>query len=345
MEENAQTALKKLNFKKAFMPIACGLMITGLLSYKSGKIHNEILDLILQPNWKYLCMAILTIILREVGHVCRLRMISQATLSWKSCIYIAILWEFASAVTPSVVGGGVVAVFIFSKEGLPLGRSLAYVIINGILDNLFYLIAASQGIFGHFESVFAILGDLSSSIKAVFFTNYYILLVYTSIIWAGIFINPGILKWILMRVTSIKFLKRFRKKAYHMSQDIIITSKEFRGKSVIFWIQLFLCTTLTWVVRYTFLNFLIATYIKIPLTEHLVIFKKQLIIWTLMLIPIAPGGSGIAELSFQKCYETSLGDYMFLILLLWRIATFYLYLAIGSFTIPKWIKRVFRQTN
>ena len=42
METDAQVALKTLNFKKALIPIICGLMITIFLFYRSGKIPSEI---------------------------------------------------------------------------------------------------------------------------------------------------------------------------------------------------------------------------------------------------------------------------------------------------------------
>ena len=74
-------------------------------------------------------------------------------------------------------------------------------------------------------------------------------------------------------------------------------------------------------------------------SDHLATFGKQIIIWTLMLVPLAPGGSGIAEISFQSFFEIILGDYTLLILLLWRVCTFYLYLVLGAFFIPKWIKK------
>ncbi|MBX9889877.1 MAG: hypothetical protein K2X94_01225, partial [Amoebophilaceae bacterium] len=47
--------------------------------------------------------------------------------------------------------------------------------------------------------------------------------------------------------------------------------------------------------------------------------------------------AAIAEISFQELFSHTLGDYMLLILLLWRICTFYLYLAMGALFIPKWI--------
>lgn len=344
-ETNAQEALQTLNIKKAWLPILCGLAITIFLFYRSGKISGETIALLSKPNWRYLWMALFLIILREVGHICRLRMLSNNTLNWTSCFYVAILWEFASAVTPSVVGGGIVAIFIFSKEGLSWGKSLSYVIVNGIMDNFFFLLAGSRAFFGAYEDLFAMAGDLTSSAKAIFFTNYLILFVYTAIVAFGVFVNPKLLKWILMRTTSIGFFKRWRRFAYQLSKDIVIASDEFRGRSLFFWCKILLCTILTWAVRYAFLNCLIASYSTVSFMQHLSMFGKQIIMWALMLIPVSPGGSGIAEVLFQQFFEPVLGDHTLIIAVLWRMCTFYLYLTLGAIFLPRWIQRVFRKSE
>ncbi|AXI24042.1 Lysylphosphatidylglycerol synthase TM region [Cardinium endosymbiont of Sogatella furcifera] len=338
---DAQEALKTLNVKKVWFPIICGLAITGFLFYRSGKISLEVITLLSAPNWYYLFMTLLAIVLREVGHMYRLRILSNHTLSWTSCFYVTILWEFGTAVTPSVVGGGLVAIFLLSKEGLSFGRSIAYVIVTGIVDNLFFLLAGSFGLGGAYDSIFVIAGQLSSGIKAFFFSTYAFFFLYNLVMTIGVFVNPKPLKWILMRITSIGFLKRWRRSAYQLSKDIIVTSHEFRGRFPIFWSKILLCTLLTWMVRYVLMNCLMAAYCPISFGQHLAIWGRQIVMWALMLLPVSPGGSGIAEFWFQKFFEPMLGDYTLLIALLWRICTFYLYLVLGAILLPKWIHRVF----
>lgn len=345
MQTDAQEALKTLSLKKIWLPILCGLAITGFLIYRSDKISNEIVALLSKPNWGYLCLALVAIVLREVGHICRLRILSNQTLNWTSCFYVSILWEFASAVTPSVVGGGIVAIFLLSKEGFSMGRSLSYIIVNGIMDNLFFLLAGLSGVWGGYEGLFAMAGELSSTVKTIFFINYTILFIYTSIIAAGVFINPKLLKWILMQVTRIGFLRRWRRSAYKLSVDIIVTSNEFRGRGPLFWCKMFLCTVLTWTVRYSFLNCLIAAYSSFAFREFWTVFSKQVVMWALMLVPLAPGGSGFAEILFQQFFEPMLGNYTLLMALLWRVCTFYIYLALGVIFLPKWIRRVFKRNT
>ena len=339
---DAQEALKTLNVKKVWFPILCGLAITGFLFYRSGKISMEVVALLKSPNWHYLYMAFFSILLREVGHIYRLRILSNNSLSWASCCYVAILWEFGTAVTPSVVGGGLVAIFLLSKEGLSLGRSIAYIVVTGIMDNLFFLLAGSFGLGGAYDPIFAMADPLSSSIKAFFFIMYAFFFVYNLIMLIGVFVNPKLLKWILIRLTSVGFLKRWRRAAYQLSKDIMVTSDEFRGRSLLFWSKIFICTLLTWMVRYILMNCLIAAYCPVSLTQHLAICCKQIVMWALMLVPVSPGGSGIAEFWFQKFFEPMLGDYTLLIAFLWRICTFYLYLVLGSILLPKWIQKRFK---
>lgn len=342
---DSQEALKTLNVKKVWLPILCGLAITGFLFYRSGKISIETLALLSKPNWPYFCVAFLSIALREFGHVYRLRLLSSNRLSWASCFYVATLWEFGTAVTPSVVGGGLVAIFLLSREGLSMGRSIAYIVVTGIMDNLFFLLAGSFGLAGAYDSIFLMAGSLSSSMNLFFMLIYAFFLVYNLVMTIGVFINPKLLKWILLYVTSIGFLKRWRRSAYQLSKDIMGTSDEFRGKSFSFWAKILLCTLLTWIVRYSLMNAFIAAYFPLTFGEHLEIWGKQVVMWALMLVPVSPGGSGIAEFWFEKFFEPMLGDYTLLIALFWRIATFYLYLVLGVMLLPKWLQRRFKRTT
>ena len=340
---DAKKALKTLNVNKIWLPLIMGSCITAYLLYTRNAISYEMLSLLSAPRWKYLCMMCLTVILRELGQMLRLRIVTHKKLSWKTCFYVTMLWEFSSQVTPSVVGGGVVAIFLLVREGVRPGQALAYVILIGICDNLFFLITASSSFLGHYEPIFAGLGALGSSAKITFFINYTILSCYTATIFFGLFINPKLLKWILLKVTSISILKRYRRAAYMLAQDIIVASKQFQGERSLFWVQVFTCTLCTWIVRYAFVNCLMEAYVPLQLADHLLIFSKQIIMWAIMLVPIAPGGSGIAEFFFQALYEDTLGSYTIALDIAWRMFNFYLYLTLGAILLPKWLKKVAMQ--
>ena len=73
------------------------------------------------------------------------------------------------------------------------------------------------------------------------------------------------------------------------------------------------------------------------------IFARQLLMWIMMLISPTPGGSGFSEWVFTQY----LGDFIpeagltIALALIWRLISYYPYLFIGMYMLPKWIKKNF----
>ncbi len=70
---------------------------------------------------------------------------------------------------------------------------------------------------------------------------------------------------------------------------------------------------------------------------------KQLIMWGVLLIPLTPGASGLAEILFSSF----LGEYFAspslanMTSIIWRLVSFYPYIVAGVIVLPLWINRVF----
>lgn len=125
MNIDPQKILKTLNPNKVWLPAAISV---GFVVYKvitDDQFTTDRLKLIFDADWLPIVLAFLVLFIKEAAYVYRIRTLTDNELSLTSGIYIIILWEFASAVTPSVVGGTAVAVFILMKEGIALGKSLA----------------------------------------------------------------------------------------------------------------------------------------------------------------------------------------------------------------------------
>lgn len=81
--------------------------------------------------------------------------------------------------------------------------------------------------------------------------------------------------------------------------------------------------------------------------QHFLIFARQLVMWIMMLVSPTPGGSGFAEFVFSKY----LGEFLpsagvaIAMAILWRLISYYPYLFIGAFIVPKWIARSFGKTS
>ncbi len=343
MHLDKKKILKILHPNKIWVPISIGFLIIGYLLLKDKNFTFDNLIRIRNAQWTYIGLALLTILIRDIGYAYRIKTLTHQQLTWKKSFYVIILWEFASAVTPSVVGGTAVAIFILLKEKIKLGQSIAYVMLTAILDNLFFICTAPLAFFLLGDNMFTNVTTLSIrwaySFKIIFWISYSLIALYTLMMALALFFKPIFFKNILVRITHIKILKKWKRAAYAHGKDIIHSSTTLKGNTMGYWIKISISTIGIWCARYMILNLLIAAYTNVSLSEHITIFGKHIMMWVMMLISPTPGSSGTAEFFFQQFYETILGNYTIITDLLWRCLTYYLYLILGAIFLPKWLKK------
>jgi uncharacterized protein (TIRG00374 family) len=255
------------------------------------------------------------------------------------------LWEFASALTPSVVGGTSIALFIVHKEGLSVGKSTAVVMTTAMLDELFYVLMVPIIIlivgFGNLFPVSLeneILGFRLGTM-GIFVLGYVFILLLILVIIYAIFLNPRGFKSVLLYFFKWRILKRWRYAAIQVGDDIMVTSKELKGKDWHFWLRAFGATFFSWTARFWVVNFMILAFL--PVSDHFLIYGRQLVMWVIMLISPTPGSSGVAELAFSGFLgEFTLG-LAATFALLWRLLSYYPYLFIGSVVLPTWLRKVY----
>ena len=68
---------------------------------------------------------------------------------------------------------------------------------------------------------------------------------------------------------------------------------------------------------------------------------RQAIVWLLLTVSPTPGGSGISEWLFTTYYGDLVGDrsMTLVVAVMWRILTYYIYLAAGAVVIPAWSRK------
>lgn len=346
MQLDSKKILKTLNPRKAWVPVIISIGFVVFMILTDDEIDGQKLNLIFQAETIPVILAILTLVGKEAAYIYRIRTLTDKDISWNSSIYVILLWEFASAVTPSVVGGTPVAVFILLKEGINLGKSLAYVMLTAILDNMFFVVAAGIALLISGGAILPDIADaesnLGKSMPAIFATSYVLIALYTFLMAFALFYRPRLFKWMLIKITSIGVLRRWRYAAYQHGNEIIWASSYIKGRQKRYWVKIIMATIAAWMCRYAILNFLIAAYTgRVSIFEHIEIFGKHLILWIVMLFSPTPGSSGTAEYFFPRFFEVYLDEYTFGVAIFWRAISYYPYLLIGAFILPKWINRVF----
>jgi uncharacterized protein (TIRG00374 family) len=346
MPHHEHKLLRIFKFRRVIIPVLLGLGVVAFLVFR-----NFDPEPFYKIRWTYystlwIFVALLMMATRDIAYMYRIRLLTDKQLSWRRSFDVIMLWEFASSVTPSVVGGSAVALFIVSKEGISPGRSTAIVMITALLDEIFYItmvpmifiLVGTHALFTSAKSYLFMNTQLG--VEGIFLLGYLFIVVLTAIISYGVFIRPRGFKWILLRIFKLPFLRKWRPQAGEAGDDIITTSREMRGKPILFWFRAYFSTFISWTARFWVVNFLIMSIT--PVNEHLLIYARQLVMWVILLISPTPGSSGVAEYLFSDF----LGDFIPIgltaaLALLWRIVSYYPYIFIGAIILPNWVKRVF----
>ncbi|MBS4060830.1 MAG: flippase-like domain-containing protein [Bacteroidetes bacterium] len=295
-----------------------------------------------------LAAAMLMMVVRDLAYMYRIRILTNNQLSWKQAFQVIMLWEFSSAVSPSIVGGTGPAIFFLYKEGINTGKSTAVILTAIFLDEVFFILMVpilylvfGNNVFPPDESSF------STGIQLALIIGYGVIFLYTLLLTYTLFINPYFFKWLLSFIFLLPLLRRWRTRMRKLANQMIITSNELKDKTLIYWGKAFFATFLSWTGRYWVVNFMfMAFFMKhLSLSDHFLIYARQLTMWIILLVSPTPGGSGVAELVFSDFLGDLLPNAVWAVplALLWRLLSYYPYLFIGAVVLPGWVKRVYKE--
>lgn len=345
MKLDNKKIFKTLNPNKVWVPILIGLGIIIAMFYMDPNVTVENLKVVSDASLPWLLFAVLVLFFRDFGYVYRIRELTDKHLTWTRAIYVIILWEFASAVTPSVVGGTAVAMFILNKEGIKMGKAIAIVMVTAILDNLFFVIGAPLILFLAKGNIFPesklLENHMENSLQAIFWISYSLYAIHSLVMALALFFRPRVFKWVLIKICSIKFLRRWKHNAQEFGDQIIVASKQLAGKSAAFWLKIIALTIFVWTSRYLMLNALVSAFVPLNFDQQIIVFARQVIMWIVMMLSPTPGSSGTAEFFYAQFFVQFLGQYTFVTSIVWRLFSYYPYLFLGAIFLPRWIKQVF----
>ena len=336
----------KFKLRRIIYPVLIGLAVVVWLFMR--EFDPAVFDGINFTKWSvlWLLIAVLCMFGRDIGYIIRIKVLSGGELGWRQAFRIIMLWEFTSAVTPSAVGGTSLAILFVHKEGISVGRSSAIVMLTSFLDEMYFavmfpLMLVIVGMSGLFDIPGA-QGWIGTGLMTFALVGYGLKLAYLLVLSYGLFVNPRGLKWLLMKIFKLRPLRRWYRSMNVVGTDIINSSKEIRKESAGFWLKASASTFMSWTSRYFVANALIVAFFAV--SDHVLLFARQLVMWIMMLVMPTPGGSGFAEAIFSTyCADLIEVDPALqlsaaaMIAFLWRCVTYYPYLFAGAFIIPKWL--------
>ncbi len=339
---DAEKALKTLNVKSVWLPVAIGLGIVITLIITDDRITADSLALIRDISPIAIILSLLILSFKDAFNIFRLKSIAKQELSWSSVFRVIILWEFAIAVTPPFVGATAVLVFIMLKEGLSFGKALAYTLLLATFDNLFFLTASPLAIwFSNGEVIpdqVQVIAGFEQGIGPVFWLSYSLIGLYTAFMLSAVLLFPKAIRRITHFLFNQSWLKKWKTIVMKQADDLVLVSQILKGKPGYFWFSILGFTYVVWLLKFALLNVLISGFVDVSLSDQALLIGRHLIMWIVLLVSPAPGNAGAAELIFPVFFEEHLREYTFVCALLWRLISYYPYLLIGAFVLPKWIR-------
>jgi len=344
MSELTSNPVSKVKASKVIAPAVIGLGVVAVLFYREfdSLVFSQITFTLTSALWLF--VALLCMVGRDLGYMIRIRVLSDNKLSWYQAFRVIMLWEFTSAITPSSIGGTSVATLYVHKEGISVGRSSAIVMMTSLLDELYFvlmfpllmLIVGAHRLFAIPDSP-----GWTHGIMLVALIGFTIKLIWVIALTYGLFHNPRGLSKIIYKIFHLPLLRRWKRAAGKAALDIVVSSEEMKSKSLKFWIKALIGTFLSWTSRYWVVNFMLLAFFAVH--EHFLIFSRQLVMWIALLITPTPGGSGVAEFTFDIFLDEfiPIAGLTIAMAFLWRLISYYPYLIIGAFLVPKWVNDKF----
>lgn len=342
-----QKVLDSIKLSRIIPPILLGLAVVLYIVWK--QFDPEAFAKI---QWGghaifWVLMAVSMYVLRHMFYAWRLRILSNEDFGWLKSIELIFIWEFASAVSPTSIGGSAVALFLLAQEKISAARTVSIVLYSVVVDTLFFVLSMPL--------LFLVLGPVIirpdmqslSDLDGYGLTFLLVLLVmalYGAVFFYGLFINPTHLKRFLLFISRWKILKRFKKSLRDTAYDVVVSSKELAGKSRNFHMKALLATSGAWVTRFLAVNCIIIALVEtVPLDfwSQLTLYARSEVMYAVTAFSPTPGGSGVAEVLFGGFYSDFIPKSIAIfIALLWRLITYYPYLIIGVIIIPVWIREL-----
>lgn len=120
-----------------------------------------------------------------------------------------------------------------NREGVELGRATTLMITTLFLDELFFVISCPLVIlFTPVNEIFnSGSGAFSSGIKLTFWLVYSGICLWTLLLFLGIIVKPAAIRNVIIKLFSIRFLRRWQPAVIALGDNMVATSVELR-KSV-----------------------------------------------------------------------------------------------------------------
>ena len=254
---------------------------------------------------------------------------------------IVVSGTFVAALTPSSIGGEPLRIHLLRQDKMPLGQATAVVMSERLLDTVLMLLVVPF-------SLYLFRGMLSDPRLDVVLVLGVLLTAVSLVLMLGALLRPlrvklvinNLLKWMIERFSG----KKIGDKLFSLSKSIDGVINEFNegvnlfftsGLAGLFYGIIF--TILYWIVEFASLPVILMGLNQPP--SVLICFAAQVLLMIIIIVPLTPGSSGVAELAATSLFSVFMSaSILGIAVLAWRAFTFYVNILVGGFVSFKLLK-------
>ena len=315
-------------------PIALGLGVLGIIgyfTYQDGaftKFFSEVDPLIMSG-------AFLMLVIRVVMGGWRISFISRHALGFKAGIRSQLAWDFASNISPSLVGGAPLTAYYIARESrvpgnkpIPIGDVSAVMTYVMLLDQVWFALSVPVLLIAtiYMDVIPPSVGMFGVWTIMLYFV---LLMAYTGLFAYATLYRPEVLSRVAGKIFKLPFLRKHRDKAIAEMKGFELRAAVLRRQKSDFFLRGFLLTTGTWIARFGLVVFIIWSFV--PNVDLLLLSMRSIAMAMSSLIMPTPGGAGGLEGLYALFFGDLLPDTSLLApsLLTWRILGYYIFLVFG----------------
>ncbi len=257
----------------------------------------------------------------------KIRYLAEKKISWAGAFRIVLSWDFASAITPSTIGGAPLGIYAMTREHIPLGQASAITFYTILLDQIFYLMVIPILIIGgiYMEVIPQAFGVIGKSAMGFVYLS---LLGYGAVLAYGVLINPLYLKKMVQALFRLPFLRKYADSVDKELDNLVKTSGVLSRKPFSFLAKAYGLAALAWMARAALPAIVVLSFL--PAEEVLLFFRSFAMSLATLFMP-TPGGSGGVEALFVIFLGPLFDREIFIGIatFMWRFITFYSIIGIG----------------
>lgn len=317
MSNNLRDERIKAVLLATFISLASIIII---LKYTNANVSWQMIS---QVDGRFLILGFILHVSSWFFYSIRLKLLTSMAghqISFRLSLKTTLASNFVASITPSSAGGEPVRIKMLADDGMSYGSATAVAVGERLMDSVFFVAALAL-----FLMASGFFTGFGLEIGAIFLV---ILVLFLTFLWQLV-VQPEriarLLEWIKKKTGNRPIVLSIEREVWLFRDAGIQLAGEILHRMPV----MAAVTTLIWMC-----DFLVPSALLVGMgakPNFLLSITAQIILAIIGLLPLTPGGSGVAELSMSYLYSMFVSPVLLVpLVVLWRLITYFFNIVVGA---------------